>query len=110
MDNCPHLVCKLHSSGRLKKLPSIKLCLLLDFIGMLSYIIPFVGESFDLVWAPVSAVIYYFMFGSRLGLRGALVEFLEEWFPFTDIIPTFTISWFIRRAGNLGKDRDKRIN
>lgn len=88
----------------MKKLPSLKLCILFDLIGMSSYIIPFFGEMIDTAWAPVSAIIFYFMFGSRLGTRGALFSFLEEWLPFTDIIPTFTIAWFMRKA-NISKDQ-----
>lgn len=59
------------------------------------------------------------MFGSRFGTRGALFSFLEEWLPFTDIIPTFTIAWFMRKANisksqiaaklNFYKGREKQI-
>jgi hypothetical protein len=81
----------LHSTMR--KLPSLTTCIILDAIGMISYIIPVVGEAFDAVWAPVSAAIYFFLFGAK----GALFAFIEEWLPFTDIIPTFTISYFLKK-------------
>jgi len=37
------------------------------------------------------------MYGGKLGVFGALVSFLEEAFPFTDFVPTFTIGWIIYR-------------
>jgi hypothetical protein len=32
-----------------------------------------------------------------LGLIGGVLNFLEEIMPLTDIIPSFTIAWFIRK-------------
>ena len=80
-----------------KALPSLKVCLILDAIGCLSYLAPAIGEVFDLIWAPVSAVIFYFMFKRRLGVFGGLVEFAEELSPGLDFIPTFTIAWWLRK-------------
>jgi hypothetical protein len=37
------------------------------------------------------------MFGGRIGMIGGVLNFLEEIIPFTDIIPSFTIAWFIRK-------------
>ena len=80
-----------------KKLPDLKLCIILDVIGCLSYAIPFLGEFSDLVWAPLSGFIFYFLFGSRLGAMGGIFSFIEEILPGFDFIPTFTISYFIRK-------------
>ena len=80
-----------------RKRPSLWLCILLDAIGCVSYVVPALGELSDIVWAPVSAAIFYFLFGGRLGILGGIVDFLEEAFPATDIIPTFTIGWIYRR-------------
>ena len=80
-----------------KKLPDLKLCLILDVIGCLSYTIPFLGEFSDLIWAPLSGFIFYFLFGSRLGAMGGIFSFIEELMPGFDFIPTFTISYFIRK-------------
>lgn len=79
-----------------KPLPSLALCILFDLLGYASFTIPFIGEFEDVIWAPLSGIIYYRMFGGRMGLFGGAFSFLEELLPFTDIIPTFTISWFIR--------------
>ena len=85
-------------------LPNITLCVLLDLAGMASYIFPALGEFADVVWAPISAYIFFKLFGGRLGMIGSVLNFLEEIIPFTDIIPSFTIAWFIRK-----KAMDKMI-
>ena len=78
-------------------LPNIAICILMDLIGMSSYIFPALGEFGDVVWAPISAFIFLKLFGGRLGAVGSVLNFLEEVLPFTDIIPSFTIAWFIRK-------------
>ncbi|MEO6405581.1 MAG: hypothetical protein ABIY51_08625 [Ferruginibacter sp.] len=79
-----------------KPIPPLIFCLLMDLIGCASFSIPFIGEFSDIIWAPLSAIIFYKTFGSRMGIFGGAFSFIEELLPFTDIIPTFTISWFIR--------------
>jgi hypothetical protein len=78
-----------------KPLPPLALCVLMDLLGCASYLIPFLGEFFDLVWAPVSAIIYVKLFGGVKGVFGGVFNFLEELLPGLDIIPTFTITWFM---------------
>ena len=78
-------------------LPNIGICILMDLVGMLSYALPAIGETFDLVWAPISGLVFYKLFGGRLGMIGGVLDFLEEILPFTDVIPSFTIAWFIRK-------------
>ena len=78
-------------------LPHISICILLDLIGMLSFIFPAFGELADTVWAPISGLIFFKLFGGRLGTIGGVLNFLEEIIPFTDVIPSFTIAWFIRK-------------
>lgn len=93
-----------------KFLPSIYLCILLDLIGMTSYLLPVIGEAEDLAWAPVSAIIFYFLFGKKkFGFFGALFSFLEEISPGFDFIPTFTIAWFVRKK-ELEKDSEIKKN
>ncbi|MDB5198337.1 MAG: hypothetical protein JWO92_300 [Chitinophagaceae bacterium] len=75
-------------------LPNLKTCIILDVIGCLSYIIP----PFGPVWAIISGIIFYFMFGKKLGVFGGIFSFLEELIPVVDFIPTFTIAWFMRRS------------
>lgn len=68
----------------------------MDLAGYASFSIPVLGEFSDIIWAPVSAFIFYKMFGGRFGLTGGVLNFIEEAFPFTDFIPSFTIAWFIK--------------
>lgn len=83
-------------SNLFNKKPSLAFCIMMDAIGMLTYAIPFIGEWGDLIWAPFSGILFYVAFGSRGGLIGGVLNFLEEIIPFTDIIPTFTIAWYIQ--------------
>jgi hypothetical protein len=69
----------------------------MDLLGMANYLIPGLGEFEDLVWAPISGLVFYKLFGGRLGRVGGIFDFLEEIIPFTDFIPSFTIAWFIRK-------------
>lgn len=80
-----------------KQLPNITTCIILDLIGCASYLLPFLGEFTDVVWAPVSGIIFYSLFGKRLGVLGGAFSFIEELLPGLDFIPTFTIAWFMRK-------------
>ena len=86
-------------------LPPLVLCILLDAVGYLSFTIPLIGEFADVIWAPLSAIIYYRLFGGKMGLFGGAFSFLEEILPFTDIIPTFTISWFLKSRAVAKKEK-----
>src|SRR6478735_1007391 len=79
-----------------KPLPSLGMCILMDLLGYASFGIPILGELLDLIWAPISALIYMKMFGFRKGFLGGMFNFVEELLPGFDIIPTFTITWFIQ--------------
>lgn len=85
---------------KIGKLPPLWICILLDAIGMASYFIPGWGEWIDVVWAPVSAFLFYVLFGGKTGTIGAAITFAEEALPFADIIPMFTIGYFIRKKEN----------
>ena len=65
----------------------------MDFIGYASYAIPGLGEFADIIWAPISAFIFYRTFGGWKGAFGGLLNFVEELLPGTDFIPSFTIMW-----------------
>jgi len=78
-------------------LPNIAICIIMYLIGMASFFFPGIGELSDIIWAPISGYVFFKLFGGRLGLIGGVLDFLEEILPFTDIIPSFTIAWFIRK-------------
>ncbi len=80
------------------KLPSLTTCIILDLMGMASYLLPVLGETFDFIWAPISGIIFYFLFGmKKFGMVGGIVSIIEEISPGFDIIPTFTIAWIIKK-------------
>ena len=67
----------------------------MDLIGMISYFFPVVTEFFDVVWAPLSAYIITKIFKNTISKYAAAVSFIEEALPFTDLFPTFTITWVL---------------
>jgi hypothetical protein len=69
----------------------------MDIIGYATYALPFFGEFGDIVWAPLSAFIFYKTFGGTKGFIGAILNGLEEILPFTDFIPSFTIMYFLEQ-------------
>jgi hypothetical protein len=82
-----------NDSARQKPLPSLAACILMDLIGSAVIVIPVLGE---LIWAPISALIFWKMFGFSKGFLGGIFSFIEELIPGIDFIPTFTIMWFIQ--------------
>lgn len=78
------------TSGKTTKLI---LGILFDLIGMLSYLIPGIAETLDVVWAPISGFLLVAMYKGYTGKVAGVIGFLEEIIPFTDVIPTFTLTW-----------------
>lgn len=82
-----------------RKTPSLTFCIIMDLMGYMSFAVPVVGEITDIIWAPVSALVFFFAFGrKKFGLNGAVFSFIEEIMPGLDFIPTFTIAWFVKQA------------
>jgi len=82
----------------MKKYKSLLLSVLFDAIGMLSFTIPGIGEFSDVIWAPISALLIYKMYGGMEGKVAAGVTFVEEMLPGMDFIPTFTLMWLYRNV------------
>lgn len=76
-----------------KQQSSLLFCILMDAIGYATYAVPFLGEFADVIWAPVSAFIFFKTFGGWKGAFGGVFAFVEELLPRTDFIPSFTIMW-----------------
>ncbi len=70
------------------------LSLIFDGIGMFTYLVPVFAESLDIIWAPISGLLLVIMYKGTVGKIAGLFGAIEELIPFTDIIPTFTITWF----------------
>lgn len=81
-------------------------CMLLDAVGMASMAIPVVGPFLDAIWAPIAASISYKMFGDKRGKFTSIITFIEEFLPGTDVIPSFTIFWFLFDFLKLGKEKN----
>ncbi|MCL9809420.1 hypothetical protein [Flavobacterium luminosum] len=67
--------------------------LLFDAIGMLTYAIPLLGETLDIVWAPVAGIVMSILYKGTVGKVSGVIAFIEELIPGLDFIPTFTITW-----------------
>ncbi len=76
-----------------QKSTSLVLCIVMDLLGYATYSIPVLGEFADLIWAPISAIIFFVMFGGWKGAFGGVFNFFEEILPGTDFIPSFTLMW-----------------
>ena len=89
------------------RLPSLATCIIFDAIGYTSYLFPVIGELFDIIWAPISGIAFFFLFGkNKFGLLGGSFAFLEELSPGLDLIPTFTIAWFIKSRELKSRERN----
>ncbi|HEY4616657.1 MAG TPA: hypothetical protein VIH09_00495 [Flavobacterium sp.] len=75
------------------KKKNLILGILFDCIGMLSFSVPMIGEFSDVIWAPIAAYLMTRMYKGSVGKVGGVVTFLEEIVPFTDLIPSFTLTW-----------------
>jgi len=76
-----------------KKYKQLFMGLLFDGIGMLSFIIPFVGEFSDIIWAPLSGWLMTRMYKGKIGRAAGVFTFIEEIIPGFDLIPSFTLMW-----------------
>jgi hypothetical protein len=98
----PVIITPVSSMKQERSLPSLGACILMDLIGAAVVVIPVAGE---LIWAPISAFIFWRMFGFRKGFLGGIFSFVEEMIPGLDFIPTFTIMWAVqfykRKKGNI---------
>ena len=75
------------------KMAKLAVGILFDLIGMISYVFPGFAEIIDVVWAPISGLLLAKMYKGSTGKIAGIFGFLEELVPYTDVIPTFTITW-----------------
>lgn len=75
---------KLENLSKYKKLA---LGIVFDIIGFITFI--------DIIWAPLSGYLMTKMYKGNKGKIAGVISFLEEIIPGLDIIPTFTIMWFV---------------
>ena len=77
--------------------PTLAFCFIMDLLGSATFLLPGLGEWFDILWAPISAMLFFNSFGGKVGRIGSIINFAEEMLPFTDFVPTFTIAYFYNR-------------
>jgi len=94
---------KMTNQKKEKKYLLLFASLLFDAVGMLSFMVPGVGEFSDVIWAPVSALLIYKMYKGAEGKIAGTVSFFEEIIPGLDIIPTFTLTWIYKFIIKKGK-------
>ncbi len=94
----------------MKSKPSLIYCLFMDIAGMATYAIPVFGEWFDLLWAPLSAFIFYVSFGGKTGKIGSMINLIEELLPGTDFIPTFTLAYIYKTVKEKNKSKTEKYN
>lgn len=75
------------------KSQKLMLSILLDLVGMATFLIPVLGEIGDLFWAPIAAYMMAKMYKGLSGKMAGVMTFFEEIIPFTDFIPSFTLMW-----------------
>lgn len=74
-----------------EKQTKLIIAIVIDLLGVLSYLVPGMMEFSDMGIAPISAILVYILFKRKL--KWATFTFLEELIPFTDVIPSATIAW-----------------
>lgn len=86
---------QMESISEVKNIKRKKLILgiVFDCIGMLSFTIPGIGEFSDVIWAPLAGFLMTWMYKGTLGKVAGGFTFLEEILPFSDFIPSFTLTW-----------------
>ena len=69
--------------------------IILDVLGMTTYLIPVLGEVGDLIFAPFYGLAIFIMYRKRIfsAAIGGITGTIEELLPATDIIPTATVMW-----------------
>ena len=93
---------------------TLVLCILIDFGGDASFLLPGIGEAEDAAWAPLSAFLLSNIFGSNVVTT---LDFVKEALPGTDVIPMAVIAWLLKNkypdssaARYLGLSRENKNN
>ncbi|KMS94337.1 hypothetical protein BVRB_022420, partial [Beta vulgaris subsp. vulgaris] len=93
MNSSERLLAAVLQRCTINSLARLLLCIVVDLIGLASYLIPVLGEALDVVWAPLSAYCIRQLLPDPRLSAFAYVGFFEELMPGLDFIPTATIGW-----------------
>ena len=80
---------EIKSKTNVYKIKMLLLGILFDALGYISFIYP----PFDIVWAPLSALLMTRLYKGKKGKIAGAIVFIEEALPILDVIPTFTLMW-----------------
>ena len=77
-----------------QKTTHLIISIIIDLIGMATYLLPVIGELIDFIWAPISGIAIFIMYRQNraVGILGGLFGTAEE-VLFGDFIPTATLLW-----------------
>ena len=77
-----------------RKKSHLIISVIIDLLGMATYLLPVVGELLDVFYAPLAGIIIFLMYrrDMAVGILGALFGTAEELFV-ADLIPTATLIW-----------------
>lgn len=77
-----------------RKKTHLTISIIIDLLGMASYLFPIVGGVVDIFYAPLAGIIIFLMYrrDMKIGIFGALFGTAEELF-IADLIPTATLIW-----------------
>ena len=76
----------------MKRKTKLIISIIVDSLGMVTYALPFVGELSDFIFAPLQSWWIMYAYKSK---KGATLGFIEEILPFSDFIPSCTITHFM---------------
>jgi hypothetical protein len=93
---------RLKKYNRIKKLKLVA-AVIIDLVGLTTYVVPGAAEGIDMVWGPISGFLIYMLFPNRK--RMAIAGAIEEMLPFTDFIPTAYLAWRLDYV----KDKNKTL-
>ncbi|CAK0733778.1 hypothetical protein CVIRNUC_000331 [Coccomyxa viridis] len=82
----------------------------IDLVGLSDFIVPGAAQIADIGWAPLSALIVQHLYHNKYLTT---INFIEEVLPFTDVIPTATIGWFMeytRGGKHIKKEVDDKVS
>ncbi|WP_405571388.1 hypothetical protein [Winogradskyella sp. Asnod2-B02-A] len=91
----------------MNKYKKLGIGILFDALGLVSFIIPGIGEFSDIVWAPVSGWLMTKLYAGKAGRVAGVITLVEEALPGFDVIPTFTLMWLYTYVFKKETDKNK---
>ena len=78
-----------------KKNRYLWISIILDLLGMATYLLPVLGEVGDMIFAPLYGISIFIMYRAKTlaSVIGGLGGMIEELLPTTDFIPSATMMW-----------------